>query len=190
MNFSVTTNDGGIMQALDGIKRGPRRQIMAKAMRIAVKPLPSMVKAATPRETGALRKYISSKVTALKTKAIAYGIVGARTGSKEQKVRKSSWSTKPQDINPVRYAHLVNKGTKPHSISVKGGKSFQHPGAKAQPFIPQVAAAQKASTVSRFVTALKSEYDKAWTKALGKGKTIRQTAGTQYSRAARGYIPE
>lgn len=196
MDVHISTDDGGILQALNDIKQGPRRQILQKAMRFAIKPLPAKVKAQVPRETGTLRKAIGTKVTAPKIKPTVAGIVGARRMPNMAR-RVSSWGVNPTKVSPTRYAHLVDKGTKAHSLTSdkyrvfgvnRGSRTIAHPGAQAKPFLATVAASSSGGTVKRFVENLKAQYDQAWNKAIANGKSIIKAAGSKYSRAARGYV--
>ena len=190
MQVQTTLNADSVFAALGEIKRGPRRGIMTKAMRLAVKPLPAIVKSGIPREMGLLARYISHKVKFYVRRTTAVGLVGPRADKPVVQRRASSWSPEPQRQNPAKYAHLVERGTKPHVIRRKNGGTINHPGAKAQPFLEPAARSNGPSMVSSYKKYLVEEYQKAWDKAVAKGKTIIQTKGTTYSRAARGYVKD
>lgn len=184
----VITEDGGLFAALAEIKRGAARGILTKAMRIAVKPVPTAMKAKVPQDTGLLRRFITQRVKFYPRQVTALGMVGPRSGG--QVVRRvSSWSNSPVMQRPGKYAHLVEKGTKPHSITI-GNRTIKHPGTKAQPFLESTGSQQAPGVSRRFYDAAIQEYYRAWDKAISKGKSLIQKAGTRYSRAARGYVPE
>ncbi len=190
MQINTAVNADNVFEALAQIKRGPKRGIMTKAMRAALKPLPGIVKAAVPRELGLLRKFISQKVKFYVARTTAIGLVGPAVRPAVVMRRPSSWSTQPQRQNPVKYAHLVERGTRPHDIRTKRGGTIMHPGAKAHPFMGPAAESTGPRIVASYRDFLVAEYQKAWDKAAAKGKTILQVAGTKYSRAARGYVKE
>lgn len=83
-------------------------------------------------ETGLLKKSIGTKIVVKRSTGRVIGIVGPRTGYKSKKVKgqrkkvrtitKLGEEFKAAGVDPVRYAHLVEKGTK-HSAA----KAFLRP---------------------------------------------------------------
>jgi HK97 gp10 family phage protein len=133
----VFTNFAG----LDAIvKTAKKRTITQKAVKAGAKPVAAAAKAGARRESGALKQSIGIKAgKGKKGLTLAFAVIGART--KTEKVFKG------RKRKPSHYAHLVEKGTKPHSLGkrarkgalhaakVKLGIGRKHPGAKAHPFL-------------------------------------------------------
>lgn len=73
----------------------------------------------------------------------ARNIVGPVVGGRVLSIRKATARVvsggKVQTRRPSRYAHLIERGTRPHQIKIttKSGRQIiiQHPGTKAHPFI-------------------------------------------------------
>jgi HK97 gp10 family phage protein len=105
------------------VQRRVQRPAVTKATRLVAK----AVKNNTPRETGALKKSIGSKVKTYPQKNVVIGIVGPRTDAKGKPakyrigvvagkrggVRRARKGESPDAYrNPVNYAHLVEGGRK------------------------------------------------------------------------------
>ncbi len=125
-----------------------RRSAQIRAARDAVKAGLSPVNKAAKQnakkvqDTGLLWKSIGARVLPRKkttNKNLVVGFVGPRPGKEGMVNGKKR--------NPVRYAHLVEFGTKPHKIKPQSGRtlrlgrnlfvrgSVNHPGVTAQPFL-------------------------------------------------------
>ncbi len=122
MPFAYKAELGGLedlKKQLDALKQGVRNKIlrpaMAKATRLVLKEAKSQLKAVLrgSEGTGLLLKSLGSKV-GMNRKGVVYGVVGPRTGFK--KTRQGKVQTKlgakfaAANVDPVRYAHLVEKG--------------------------------------------------------------------------------
>ena len=84
----------------------PMRRVLRKGIRAQAAVVRKAAKRKTPRRTGALRNAIGTKVVTTKKKQVV-GIVGARTGQ-----RYIRTDDKGQKVNPVRYIHLVELGSR------------------------------------------------------------------------------
>jgi HK97 gp10 family phage protein len=86
----------------------------------------SKARSLVPVETGVLKRSIGQKVGRNKVRSAHYVVIGPRKQFKE----KGRW--------PVKYAHLVEGGTQPHTIKRRGRTKtieFRHKGATAKPFM-------------------------------------------------------
>lgn len=131
-----------------------QRGVTMKGVKAGAKIVQKAAKKAAPRRkkvrgfaldtgSGALRQSLGFKAAkGRRGKTLAYAVIGAR-----KKVRKTVRVGGRTIIAvPAFYAHLVEKGTRPHSLG-KGAKlarrgkaaanvvGKQHPGARPQPFL-------------------------------------------------------
>lgn len=132
-------------------KTAKKRAITMKAVKAGAKIVQAAAKARAPKRSGALKQSIGIKAKkGSRGKTLAFAVVGART-----KVAKQF---KGKTIKPAKYAHLVEKGTKPH-----GG----HPGAKPKPFLKPALESQKAAVGKAILATLAAEIEKATAKGKG-----------------------
>lgn len=114
-----------LLKKIKGFDNG-QRTILQKAVRQMFSPISKEIKnkqkagLEKSKDTGKLRKAIGIKTSVNLKYGIARFIVGPR---------------KKQEGQPSRYAHLIENGTKPHTIKTPRGKKVQHPGTKAQPWL-------------------------------------------------------
>ncbi|AMV23419.1 hypothetical protein VT84_03350 [Gemmata sp. SH-PL17] len=128
------------LQAIE--RTAKKRQITMKAVKAGAKPVQQSAKVRAPRrkKSGALKQSLGVKAKkGTRGQTLAFAVIGARR--KVEKVYKGKKTI------PAYYAHLVEKGTKPHSLRSRKRSLFQkvrdyltkkrrwHPGAKAQPFL-------------------------------------------------------
>lgn len=132
---------------------------LVQAMRYALQPLQKQVKANAPRmktnkhkdgRTGLLRKSIGLKAKKFGRghKKKIFGLVGPKLSTMMIVGRKN------KKITPAKYAHLVERGAAPHTIRPKNKailKSWQHPGAKAKPFMKPALAVVGSQIYTRFM---------------------------------------
>ncbi len=164
-----------------------RRAITLKAVKAGAKPVAAAVKARAPRRkgSGALKQSIGIKAKGGKknrTKTAAYAVIGPRR--KVVKFVKNKGRKSTIKAVPANYAHVVEKGTRPHSI--KKGTGFRkvgkhaapgspgiHPGAKAKPFLAPAWRSTKSQALEAarqvFATELKAAIAKQAAK-FGKRK--------------------
>jgi HK97 gp10 family phage protein len=137
-----------------------QRAVTLKGVRAAAKIVQAAVKARAPKRkrSGALKQSIGQKSAKGKRgRTLAYAVVGART-----KVVKSvpvGKGGRTITAKPAKYAHLVERGTKPH-----GG----HPGAKPKPFLVPGLRATQAQASSAAMKAMADEVQKSLAKEQAK----------------------
>lgn len=175
---------GDVFTTWEGLERVERtakkRQIAQKAVRAGAKLVQQAAKARAPKRkrSGALKRSIGIKAAkGRKGKTLAYAVVGAR--------RKVITRYKGRKTVPANYAHLVEKGTKPHSLlkrakgalaklkrlaQVKAGVGRQHPGAKAKPFLRPALESQRQAAYSVMLRTLAAEVEKELAKQAAKPK--------------------
>ena len=114
------------LSGLEALKStAQKRAVTLKGVKAGAKLVQAAAKSRAPKRSGALKQSIGIKTRkGTRGKTLALAVVGART--KVRKMVKPARGTKKVLAVPGKYAHLVEKGTKPH-----GG----HPGARAQPFL-------------------------------------------------------
>lgn len=87
-------------------------------------------------------------------KVVGYTVGGKLTTQRRAMKIAAAFGTY-QRRRPSRYAHLVERGTKPHDIKV-GGRIIRHPGSKAHPFIGPAQAAGATTGMALLRTKLES----------------------------------
>jgi HK97 gp10 family phage protein len=160
-----------------------QRRITLKAVKAGAKLVVPKAKAGAPRRkgSGALKQSQGIKAEKGKRgKTLAFAVVGARKKVEETIPR----GRKSVRVVPSYYAHLVEKGTRAHSLNkgaklgrkgkanIGQGTGKQHPGAKAKPFLGPAWESTK-DQVGKVVTEtiaaeVKKELRKNAAKAFGK----------------------
>lgn len=152
----VVTGHEQLIAKVNSLPPAVMRRVARAGMSKACSLVSKEMKRLAPRDSGLLRRSIGSKTKTYsrgKNRGTTVGIVGPRVGFR-QAVPRTMWlvkgdkrrllrRTKTVEADPVKYAHLVDLGTKPHAITFKhGGKSItvKHPGSKAQSFIARTRA--------------------------------------------------
>lgn len=131
------------------LKDSARRRILRLAMAAAVRPVAKEAKRLAPRDSGLLRKSIGSKSKTYPS-GVTVGVVGPRHGFR-QTVPRSMWPVEGNAsrlvrkvrmvmADPVKYVHLVEFDTQPHTLGGGNvvGKSqtgATHPGTTAVAFM-------------------------------------------------------
>jgi len=158
-----------LLQTFKDLTGGKSDGKLVSAMRYALQPLQKQVRANAPKQrsnknksgrTGLLRKSI-----AVKAKKFGRGSKKKILGLVGPKFSTSITLKNGLKIEPFRYAHLVERGAAPHTVSprrkekqksfvgpVMPGrfKSWQHPGATAKPFMKTALAAVGSQIFNRF----------------------------------------
>ena len=144
-----------LLQTFKDLSGGKSDTKLVSAMRYALVPLQKQMKANAPRlrtnknkdgRTGLLRKAIAVKARKYgrgKNKKIV-GLVGPKF---------SDVGTRPngkKKLPPHKYAHLVERGAKPHRIG-----TYMHPGATAKPFMKPALEAVGEQIFNRFAEKMK-----------------------------------
>jgi HK97 gp10 family phage protein len=171
----------GVLQALADIDKKVARKALKEAVKEAVKPVLKAARAKVPVDTRTLKKALGTKIKPYKNSLTVVGIVGPRKDkggkdksgkarvSKRKKLVRTSASGRQYFRDPVKYAHLLEFGTRPHSLGKgdrlkrKGkkrkGKATQtrgaprHPGTQAQPFM-RPALDQNKATCRRIIRSV------------------------------------
>lgn len=143
-----------------------KRQITKKAVKAGAKLVQQAAKARAPRRkgSGALRRSLGIKAEKGRGgKTLAYAVVGAR--------RKVATRYKGRATVPANYAHLVERGTRPHAIPVgAGGAARRHPGAKPKPFLRPALQGQRAAAYAIMLKTMAAEVAKVLAgRAAGAG---------------------
>ena len=180
MGFKVTAKiDGmeGLLNRLRAMKQGARNKILKPAVTAGAKVILTAAKANLRAHnlqgTGLLLRSLGTKVKVMRS-GVVVGIVGPRTGykmvkgpgGKRRTVTKLGQKFAAAGQNPIYYAHLIEFGTRAHSVARgaslrkhKGGGKM-HPGAKAYPFLRPA--------VDQKVAAIRGAMTKAASAALAK----------------------
>lgn len=117
--FGITGTITGLKETQAALKSLPgklQRRILRPAMDRATKPLYMTARKNAAKDSGLLRKSITRKSVVYKSGTIVV-VIGPDTKHRKEVVRKGSYSKKPQIANPAKYAHLVEFGTRPHSLA-------------------------------------------------------------------------
>lgn len=107
-----------LQQAFKILKGSHITRVVRTASKKAIKPVVVDMKSNIPKETGLLRKSIGDKQKTYKGGTVIT-IAGARKGFKrlvKVKARYGKEKTRMQWRNPAVYAHLVEGGTRPHTL--------------------------------------------------------------------------
>lgn len=115
------------------VKKGLRQ-----ALNAAGTPILRAARAGAAHESGTLRRAMAKKTKSYKSGTAAV-IIGAN--------RKVTAIYKGAKRVPFHYIHLVEKGTKSHAQASNRGQMWQHPGARARPFLAPAYAANKTQAV-------------------------------------------
>lgn len=191
-----------VQQRLAGIRASVQKRILKSAVTYAVKPLQASAKIAAPSNLGALGRSIGTRIKAYKTTVFA--AVGPLSKYKETFVGTFPFSppspntAKARVNQPAKYIHLVEKGVAPHFIPAPGFGSkrsalkvrhakaggglpgWQHPGAKAHPFLEKVAAQYKSIVEGRVIDTVRKRVRIEWEKARTKNKKFFATDTTGF----------
>lgn len=149
------------LAGLAGLKSAAQaRSVTLKGVRAAAKVVQAAAKARAPKRkrSGALKQSMGMKAAKGKRgKTLAYAVVGART--KVVKMVPVGKSGRLVKAVPSKYAHLVERGTKPH-----GG----HPGARPKPFLKPALDSTKDQAAAAGMKAVAAELEKIMAKNAAK----------------------
>jgi HK97 gp10 family phage protein len=158
------------------------RRVTLKGAKAAANLVAPRARAAAPRRkgSGALRQSIGVKAEAGKKRTGAIAVVGAR----KKVVKTVPRGKKTVKAVPAFYAHLVEKGTKAHSLG-KGAKlgrkgkptvgqdaGKKHPGAKPEPFLGPAWEAVKDQAGAAATAAIGAEVQKEIAKRAAKAAKL------------------
>lgn len=181
-----------VRNALAGVRKSVATRILKNALTFALKPVPRAVSAAVPTLYGTLKRSIINRIKSYTKNAVAVGMTGPKTTYKEIVAGTPApfmgpKYAKPHVNKPSKYAHLVEKGAKGHFVPAPGyGRKgvkrtaaavpgWNHPGAKAQPFLQKTASAMSATVIQRFRDQVLKRVDIEFKRALSKGRKFWET---------------
>ncbi|MCC6797718.1 MAG: HK97 gp10 family phage protein [Candidatus Hydrogenedentes bacterium] len=131
----VLTGDKELIAKLNGLGGRVYRKVVARASRKAFAPVAKDAKAKAPKETGLLKKSMGVKQKRYPRAGRIITLVGPRTGFATDVTVNTPSGERTMRRDPVKYAHLVEYGTAPHSIKIGDGEPYQHPGGAPKPFM-------------------------------------------------------
>lgn len=153
------------------------RAVTLKAVKAGAKIVAAAAKANAPRRKGkgggGLKQSIGVKaVKGTRGKTLALAVIGPR----KKVVRDIPRGKKTVRSVPAFYAHLVEKGTAPHSTT-KGAKRKKagpgrHPGTKPKPFLAPAFETNKAAVAAAVEKELAAGVEKELAKAAAKAKRV------------------
>lgn len=164
---------------LSGLKKlekaTQQRRVTLAAVKDGAKVVQKSAKGSAPRSSGALKQSLGIKgAKGRKGKTIAFAVVGPR--KKVRKLVKRKGSRRTVVAVPAYYAHLVEQGTRPHTLG-KGSRAkarlgkkasrggAQHPGTKPKPFLRPAYTGNKKAIASAITKKLAVEIQKEIAKA-------------------------
>lgn len=180
-----------LYKALRDIDAKVARKVLKKAIGEAIKPVVKTAMELVPVETETLKKSLGKKIASYKSGLIVTGIAGPRY----DKTPKKGKPAKPKKFAktftrggkqvtriPTFYAHLVEKGTRPHALG-KGSRIARltkrkvnvnqhgnmHPGSPAEPFMAPALEKNKGTVSLTIMKFMKAAIDAA--NKSGKGVT-------------------
>lgn len=106
---SEISGDKKAMRKLRTVNVALQRRILRKAVNKATGPLMKSAKQKCPTQSKLLRKSLGRKVKVMRRTGVVVGIIGPRTGFKQEVTFKDKRTGKKvtELRNPTRYAHLV-----------------------------------------------------------------------------------
>lgn len=114
--FGITGTIIGLKETLETLRLLPgklQRRILRPALTKATKPILMAAKRLAPTDTGMLSKSIARKVVTYKSGTLVV-VIGPDTKHRVEATRRGRKT--PMIVNPAKYAHLVEFGTRPHSL--------------------------------------------------------------------------
>lgn len=182
--FGITGTIVGLKECQEALRQLPgklQRRILRPAMTKATKPILMAVKRLAPRDTGMLRKSITRKVVTYKSGTLV-AVIGPDTKHRVEATRRGR--SKPMVVNPAKYAHLVEFGTRPHSLT-KGDK-LKRSGPGAQKALDRSIAnvrrwaQQMATATPEQQVKLQAKIDRSRRLAAMNQKEQQSTGGAQH----------
>jgi HK97 gp10 family phage protein len=163
--------DKALRRAFKQLAASAQRRIARSAVRKALSPINKAAKqnAKAIKDTGLLAKSIGAKMipaSRARNKSLVVGFVGPRPGFRTVVGRfVGSVGVRNKPKNPVKYAHLVEFGTAPHTIIAKRAKALavgsgfrrrvNHPGTSPRPFMRPAFDSQVGNAKRKMVSEFK-----------------------------------
>lgn len=165
----ITGLEDLVKQLRDELPRRMQSKILKKAIGDGSKVILKAARQKVPKgETGLLKKSLGRRIKVYRLSGKVIAMVGPRTGFKKTKAgrvrTKLGEEFSSAQVDPSKYAHLVEKGTKPHAIKITNGpfkgRTIQHPGSPAQPFLRPALDNNIARVREIFATVIKEGLEK------------------------------
>lgn len=167
-----------LVKALQAIDKKVAKKALKQAVKEAAKPILKDARSNVAVDTRTLKKALGIKVKVYKGGSGIVGLVGVRKDKKGKPIKhkkKVGTNRKGEDVfrDPVYYAHLVEFGTRRHTIAKndrlarKDRKQKQvqtgrlHPGAKPQPFLRPALDGNRRQVKDTMIRVLKAALDEA-----------------------------
>ena len=161
-----------ITASLDKLGWKLEKKVIRGAVRSAMNPLVKRARETVPNLEGGLEASLGVKVKAYKRSGWMFGMVGPFSG-KGNRRSHTPWGGSRMEI-PYFYAHIVEGGSKPHTLKagqqrvgaklgvkrLVGGGRIQHPGTKPTHFLKRAFRGTKAQVQQRFVEMLRKGIDR------------------------------
>lgn len=178
LSVKVTLDDSKLQAMLRAIPDALQRRAFRAAVTKASQVINRTAKRLVPVESGLLKKSIGYKIKSFTNSQNGtigyYGVIGPRVDgfkmavprTKGRRVVKGRPGTMVMS-NPVKYAHLVALGVRPHSVPVTGKKDSAnrktalHPGHNGVHFMREAANATRSQVEAAMVGELQKAIDKA-----------------------------
>lgn len=166
-----------VRDRLRTIKAGMAQRILRRGLLAGTRVIRDRARASVPVKSGALRAAIINQtnrrganrqelIASVRIARRVYGFnaegrrgVAGRYGKKAGTVLSAALLGRQKGLDgfvvPRLYAHLVEFGTKPHRI-----KTYQHPGAKAQPFLRPAVAGDRSEILDAVVAKVREDLDR------------------------------
>jgi len=151
----------GTLAVLKSADAKVRKKILRKACNKAGGVLLKRAKQLVPTKSKLLKKSLGRKVKVYPS-GVAVAVVGPRKGFRQEVVRDG----REVLSDPIRYAHLVEGGTRPHGYKTRGGR---HPGAKARPFLKPSLDSTKSTVKKVIANTIAEGLQEAANAGKGKG---------------------
>jgi len=180
LKVNVTLDDRDLQMLLRAIPENLQRRGFRAAVIKGSQIINRVAKRLAPSESGLLRKSIGYKIKSFihsQNGTIGYyGVIGPRKDGFRQAVFRVKGRRvvrgSPSSVmiaNPIKYAHLVALGVKPHRVPVSGygykqkTKYGKHPGVPARNFMKNAASYSR----NQVLAAMTAELEKAIKKSKG-----------------------
>jgi HK97 gp10 family phage protein len=166
-----------VRDRLRWVKANLAQRILRRGLLAGTRVIRDRAREAVPVESGALRAAIINQtnrrganrqelIASVRIARRVYGFdaegrrgVAGTYGRKRGTILSAALGGRQKGLNGFRvprlYAHLVEFGTKPHRI-----KTYQHPGAKAQPFLRPAVDGDRAEILDAVVEKVREDLDR------------------------------
>lgn len=139
MNGVTIRGEKELIKKLVSLENKTRRKFLRKANGKAIRPVVQSAKANVRRESSTVSKSIGVRHKSYKRGATQASIVGPRNVDSVVKERPHvnpfTGKVGVRKHDPRHTAHLIEGGTKPHTIKIFKNLTVRHPGTSPRPFL-------------------------------------------------------